>query len=174
VVLGYNRRAVDMVFRYLGHSITTAMEDWKTWDSHLRPRLLDHYIVQASVDPKGEVREGSYIIIRGFYREVFIMDEPNSSFYEWALFFDNGVIRKKAHMDSREGNRDSTSYFVEDLERVDLGIVKTQLKRHLCLQIVRGKHAPYNGRRGPKILALILECVEGMEDTFRTSWTVGA
>jgi hypothetical protein len=42
---------------------------WNTWNSRFKPQLLSHHIVHASADLKGEVKEGSHIIIQGFCRE---------------------------------------------------------------------------------------------------------
>jgi hypothetical protein len=138
---------------------------WATWNSRFAPQLLSHCILHANVDPKGEVKEGSYIIVRGFCRGVHVREKPDSRFNEWELVSTRRLGRK-THMDSRSGHSnlssDSISYFTEDLENQDETIDTAGLKSYNCLQIIREK-----GRDYPKILALILESVGGTENTFK-------
>jgi len=145
----------------------TEISAWGVWNSRFAPRLLSHCILHANVDLKGEVKEGSHIIIRGFCREVHIREKPDSRFDEWEFFRDSTRrLGRKVHMDSKGGNWnrswDSTSYFAEDLENRDETVDAAGLKSYICLQIAREK-----GRDYPKILALILESVVGVENSFR-------
>jgi hypothetical protein len=140
---------------------------WNMWNSRFAPRLLSHHIIHANVDLKGEVMEGSHIIVRGFCREVYIKENPDSRFEEWEFLRDwSRRLGRKVHMDSRGGkwnsSWDSTSYFSEDLENLDEITDRADLKSYKCFQIVREK-----GRDYPKILALILESVGGSDNTFR-------
>jgi hypothetical protein len=80
-------------------------------------------------------------------------------------------VRQPRHLDFREEkytwdvrkhNCDSTSYFAEDLENPDAKVDPAVLKRFTCVQISREKVRVY-----PKTLALILECLDGIDDGFK-------
>jgi hypothetical protein len=139
------------------------INDWKRWGSRFAPQLLSHHIVRKSVDPKGEVEKGSQILISGFCRVIYIREEPNSLFDEWE--WNNDCCRtlgRKVHMDLREQNRKSTSYFTEDLGNLDTNLDISGLRRYICVKIEREMTQNY-----PKVLALILDCVDETESTFR-------
>jgi hypothetical protein len=140
---------------------------WDVWNSKFGPQLICHQVLHKTVDLKGEVLEGTHIVVRGFCRDVYIKEMKDSRFDEWEWIHDySRRPGKKVHMDSRGGNRnhswDSISYFNEDLEDLVDRIDTADLKRYTCIQIEREK-----ARELPRILALILESIDGTENQFR-------
>ncbi len=140
-------------------------ESWDVWNSRFAPQLLSHHVIHANVDLKGEVKEGTHIVVRGFCREVYIKENPHSRFNEWELISGRRPGRK-VHMDSRGGSFndswDSISYFTEDLHSPDRSIDTEGLKCYTCFQMARER-----GLRYSKILSLILESVDGNDNSFR-------
>lgn len=139
----------------------TEIEAWKAWNQNFGPRLDHDKIILKDIDPKGEVKEGSYIIMTGFCRDLYVAEITNSEHDPWE-FVDDGAPSAwgaKVYMDRRRNNWDSFPMFDDDFSQWDDSGEAT-VSKYLCVQIARERKPPgYN----PKTLALILEEVKDGE-----------
>ncbi|KAF1934610.1 HET-domain-containing protein [Clathrospora elynae] len=133
--------------------------DWKVWDSAFGPQLLEHKMIYKGLDPKGELLEGSYLVMSGYCRTVYVVEVPGSdadrNFQEVAG--STGIPNEKGIrvcMDMRIDNCDSVSSFAQDFSDPEDAISFEHAKGYLCVQIARErKRRDWN----PKVIALVLE-----------------
>ena len=140
-------------------------EEWCSWFALFGPRLLTYQIIaKDSNNPKGEVQEGSYIVVNGYCRDIYVAEIPGTTFDEWRFLREEVESRRgmNVHMDMREQNRESKSYFAEDPANQDAEIGLATLNKYLCIQISREKKL-----NSPKTMALILEGGYRTEDGFK-------
>lgn len=157
-------QTLEFAGAYIDPTTPAIAKDWDLWASRYHPKLLKHHIIHKSADPKGEVLPGSYIVVSGRCRDIFIIDDPNStSFDEWEFVRDEDPEPgKKVHMDVRN-DCESISYFEEDLADIDTALDRRQLKKYICFPIARERTAKW-----PKTIALLLTEVYGVgKNTYR-------
>ncbi|TVY88380.1 hypothetical protein LAWI1_G007704 [Lachnellula willkommii] len=133
-------------------------KDWDFWASQFHPRLLGHHILYKSGDIPGEVLQGSFLVVSGCCRAIYIMDDPNETFNEWAAFSPLGLRENVVFMDKKATRKKCKSVFAfeEDLSSLDPAV---ELKKYTCFLIGR-ERVP----RGPKTLGLVLAQVSQMEE----------
>ncbi len=150
-------------------------EEWLKWAIQFYPALLGHNIIYESTNQGGHVLEGSYIVIRGACRAVYMVEGPSNgkSVYNYwmdsaktytpkirkQLFDDHGPERK-VYMDKRD-NTENKVYFDGELEGMDDGF-KERMKEYLCLQIGKERLPVL-----PKVVSLVLEKVEGVHEAWK-------
>jgi hypothetical protein len=102
-------------------TVANIMKEWNLWASQFQPQLLDHHIIYKSMDIPGEVLEGSYLVVSGYCRAIYVMDDPDTPFDEWEGIFPNRFKGKSVYMDNmdmREGCK-SVFAFEEELLTLD-------------------------------------------------------
>ncbi|KAF2109634.1 heterokaryon incompatibility protein-domain-containing protein [Lophiotrema nucula] len=169
----------QMIWNMGTTSIGKSAEDiaeWEKWDQDYGPRLIKHNTILRNLDPKGAVLEGSYIVMSGFCREVYVVNLEDTDFDEDAfeftdMYHSNGSRDAKICMDVRPDNIDSMASFSNkyrwgghtyDIDPGDENLVT----KHLCVQIAKERKPK---KWLPKILALVLDPVneDGAETTYR-------
>ncbi|KAF2793930.1 HET-domain-containing protein [Melanomma pulvis-pyrius CBS 109.77] len=142
-------------------------DEWKAWDARYGPRLISANMLLKGSNPKGDVLDGSYLTIKGFCRDIYVLEQPHTEYNEWVFCSNDDVPNDegtKVHMDKREKNWESISSFDEDLADLNEGITTAEVPKFLCVQIVR-ERKPEDWF--PKTLGLILHRVEGVEEGWR-------
>jgi hypothetical protein len=146
------------------------MADWQLWDDEYGPRLLHHNIIHKSLDPKGEVLEGSSLTMDGHCHPIYVAHVPNSdfdhNFQEVAVSGQN--VNKPGHricLDERIGSCDSVCSFTADLSDVDGEYDRESVKEYVAVQIVRERKEIW---KKPKIIGLVLEKLgESTEEAYQ-------
>ena len=148
-------------------------EIYKKWDKTLAPRLLSHRIYPSRhTDLKGEVLEGSYLMMQGYTREIYVGDSPAISFCSESVSrraschgpscrqpWEPGIL---VRMDSTANKWNVPGSFTRDSinKRVDDTFLKT--KSFVCVQISR-QMGPDKSEH-PKVIGLLLD---RMDDGFK-------
>ena len=147
-----------------------AMADWELWNDKYGPRLVHHNMIYKSLDPKGEVLEGSSLTMIGHCRPIYVAHLPDSDFdhnFEEVAGTTQG-INMPGHricMDERIGNCDDVCSFGADLSDVDQKCDRENVREYLSVQIVRERKERW---QKPKIIGLVLKRVEDSnEEAFR-------
>lgn len=115
-------------------------------------------MVDEGVDPKGEILEGSYLVMSGHCRTVYVAEIPDTDFdYNFHQVAQCTGLKnergRRVCMHLKTANWDSVLSFREDFSDVEAEIDTKDAKEYLCVQIARElKKGDYN----PKILALVL------------------
>ncbi|KAH8719524.1 hypothetical protein GQ44DRAFT_712203 [Phaeosphaeriaceae sp. PMI808] len=142
--------------------ITVELVDaWRAWDLKWGPRLLEHHMILKTADPKGEVLEGSYLVMTGFCRYVRIVPDCDIQYDPW-YWADDEVHEKGvyAFMDQWVDSTGFVSSFTANGHEVYPGAEPTSDMCYLCVQVAQEKRLAIGV---PKTLALVLENVEGSE-----------
>ncbi|KAJ4287182.1 hypothetical protein N0V90_012580 [Kalmusia sp. IMI 367209] len=153
------------------------LEKWQEWSSRYEPKLLDKKIICKTKDPKGSVEDGSYIVVSGWTREIFIKTIDRSNDGDWQRFHERWFPIFPAistqersrpglhvHMDLRPHDCAATCSFTGEFSDVEGAVYSTETKRYICLQIARDKKLiEYD----PKIVALVLEKIDSEEGGYR-------
>jgi hypothetical protein len=143
------------------------LDEWKAWDAKYGPRLLEDHMILKSSDLKGDVLEGSHLTIKGFCRDIYILEQPHIEYDEWGYICNEEVPNEegtKVHMDRKDNGWASISSFSEDLADLNEGLTTVEVPKYLCAQIAR-ERKPKDFY--PKTLALILSKIEGEEDGYK-------
>ncbi|KAF1843088.1 HET-domain-containing protein [Cucurbitaria berberidis CBS 394.84] len=139
-----------------------ANADWKSWDEAFGPRLLEQKMIYKGVDPKGEVLEGSHLVMTGYCRPIYVAEIPDTDSDDNFQAVAGSVKLQNERgsrvcMDVKRNNWNSVSSFIKDFSDAEAEIDAKSVKEYLCVQIVRElKRRDWN----PKILALVLEEVD--------------
>jgi hypothetical protein len=118
-------------------------------------------------DPKGDVLEGSYLMVKGHCRDVYVLEQPQTKYNEWGYLLNLDAPSKagtEVHMDIKDNRWASISSFSTDLADLNNGPTIEEVPKFLCVQIAR-ERKPKNFN--PKTLALILERADGTEEGFK-------
>jgi hypothetical protein len=137
------------------------LDEWKAWDAKYGPRLLEDHLILKGSDLKGDVLEGSHLAIKGFCRNIYILELPHTKYDEWGYSCNEEALSEKGtqvHMDRKDNGWASISSFSEELAD------SNEIPKYLCAQIARErKPKDFN----PKTLALILKKIEGEKDEYK-------
>jgi hypothetical protein len=143
------------------------LDDWKTWDARYGPRLLDANMILKGPDPKGDVLEGSHLIVKCHCRDIYVLEQPHTEYNEWGYFL-NGEHPNEAgtevHMDRKDNGWASISSFSTDLADLNEGLTTEEVPKFLCVQIARERKLK---DLNPKTLALILERADETEEGYK-------
>ncbi|KAE8442536.1 hypothetical protein EG329_003251 [Mollisiaceae sp. DMI_Dod_QoI] len=148
-------------------------EIYKKWDKTLAPRLLRHHIDPSRLtDPKGEVLKGSYLMMQGYTREIYVGSSRTISSCP------KGISRRECcnepscrqpwepgtlvRMDSIANKWNVPGSFTRD--SIDNGVenADSKIKSFVCVQISR-QMGPDKCEH-PKIIGLLLD---RMDDGFK-------
>ncbi|KAF7447516.1 hypothetical protein PtrM4_123070 [Pyrenophora tritici-repentis] len=147
------------------------MSNWQLWEDRYGPRLLGHNMALKNTNhPKGGVREGSSLTMVGHCRPIYVADVPDSDYdynfneVAWAIGGSNKP-GSRICMDQRANDCDAVCSFAADFPGVDKDYERDNVKKYLCVQIVRERKE--RGQR-PKIIGLVLKKAENStEEAFR-------
>lgn len=141
-----------------------SIDVWKAWKTQRGPRLIRQHMLLKTQDPKGEVLDGSYLVMSGFCRNFYIAPHPGTQYDEWR-WTDEQTLEKGiyAHMDVWDDDVAFGSSFDTDLSTQYPEIQPSTVVRYLCVQAAQERKKASDN---PKILGLVLEQVEE-GDAFR-------
>jgi hypothetical protein len=137
--------------------------EWREWIKKYSPRIVGHHIQTKAADSKGEVLEGSYIVLEGQCTSVWVLETPDKQFEPWESQNDDPDCKKpnvKAHMDVRVDDIDSQAFFDEMVAAQHESYDPQRIKKYLCIEVYRTKSQLYT-------LALILDRLSGAENGYR-------
>jgi hypothetical protein len=161
---------------WVSDSPAEVMHVWKLWIETYGPRLQGHDVRPSTSNPKGPVREGSYLIISGVCREIFILEDSIVSRFRKAGFThdQNGrtalPLGARVHMDYYSNRSYEMMEYIASLHKdfrdVPLPTARDieDAKRYLCVQIARERKVV---QHNPKVLCLVLEKVDNEEGAFK-------
>ena len=148
-------------------------EIYKKWDKTLAPRLLGHHIIPSRpTHAKGEVLEGSYLLMQGYTREIYVGGSP-------AISFCPGSVSRRAschrpscrqpwepgtlvRMDSIANKWNVPGSFTRDSMNKGVNDTVLKIKSFVCVQISR-QMGP-DKYEHPKVIGLLLD---RMDDGFK-------
>jgi hypothetical protein len=102
------------------------------------------------MDIRGKVKKGSYLVVRGCCRAIYVMDDPNTPFNEWEGIFPHRFKGKSVYMDNMDMRKECKSVFAFEEELLSLDAT-VELKKHTCILIGRER-----ALKDPKTLGLVL------------------
>lgn len=134
------------------------IEKWKMWSQMFGPKLLKHHVKLKSQDPHGEVLSGTYLIMSGYCRDIYIAENPGTDHDEWKWWGEDPCeAGSYVHLDRRSSECEFASSFdSQELQTRHPEISAESVRKILCVQIARERRQE---NHFPKVVALLLEPV---------------
>lgn len=132
------------------------IDKWETWSKKFGPKLLKHHVKLKSQDPHGEVLSGTYLIMSGYCRNIYIAEHPGTTYDEWKWWGENPCeAGSYIHLDQRNNGRAiASSFSLQELQTRHPEISTESIRKCLCVQVARERRQEDHF---PKVVALLLE-----------------